>query len=407
MLSPLVLPIVCNKYNISCILFDKDFKILEFSDNLFAFASNKDKINIGEDVRDSFWELVGFESKLKTVYENKKEYVLIPMISKNDIFYDINIEICYLEDSQKVYIAMFSRQSNFSLAYLNMMQKINQDNLYHEKYNENMQTKEKYFNLINQKLISFHIDSAGFIIEVNEACSLFFGFTKNQMIGNHFSNYFFSRDIKNSSLTVSSILRAVDLNGIDVFFHTDIIPLNSEKVCNNNIIICQDITYLKKIETELEYAVNHDSLTGLPNRKHLINKLENYIETQKYFALCFIDLDKFKNINDTYGHHAGDMYLKHVGEVLAHLLRENDLVARIGGDEFVMLFEYNDGISYIESTIKRIEAITKEKPLYYNEDIIIPIQYSLGTSIYPQNGKNIQELLAYADEQMYAKKKKK
>ena len=359
-LSGLILPIICKKYNISCILFTEDFKIVEFTDNLIDFTNNPTTITVGADLREFFWEFVGLEEKLKDLNVINKDYLHIPMISKRDIFYDVNIELCYLETKKVFYIGMFTKQSQLTMDYVQAIQLTNQENLYNEYQKEDTKNNEIYYNLINQKLISFHIDDKGIIIEVNEACMSFFALNQSDMIGSHFSKYFFSRDIKISSTQVGSVLRARDLNGVDIFFHTDIIPM--KLTYNNmpdNIIICQDITYLKKIQSELEYSVNHDSLTGLPNRSMLMNKIENAIfeskNSEDFFALCFIDLNKFKKVNDEYGHHVGDMLLKHLGEVLSDIIRDKDTIARLGGDEFVILFEHLESLEYLNLTLKRIE----------------------------------------------------
>jgi diguanylate cyclase (GGDEF)-like protein len=409
-LSGLILPIICKKYNISCILFTEDFKIVEFTDNLIDFTNNPTTISVGEDLREFFWEFVGLEEKLKDLNVINKDYLHIPMISKRDIFYDVNIELCYLETKKVFYIGMFTKQSQLTMDYVQAIQLTNQENLYNEYQKEDTKNNEIYYNLINQKLISFHINDKGIIIEVNEACMSFFALDQNDMLGSHFSKYFFSRDIKISSTQVGSVLRARDINGIDIFFHTDIIPM--KLTYNNmpdNIIICQDITYLKKIQSELEYSVNHDSLTGLPNRSMLMNKIENAIfeskNSEDFFALCFIDLNKFKKVNDEYGHHVGDMLLKHLGEVLSDIIRDEDTIARLGGDEFVILFEHLESLEYLNLTLKRIEEISKKSPLYYNEDLTIPLSFSLGISIYPKDGDNIEDLLHHADEKMYEDKK--
>ena len=409
-LSGLILPLICKKYNISCILFTDEFKIVEFTDNLKDFASDSKILTIDSDVRDFFWEFVGLEEKLKDLNINNKDYLHIPMLSKKDIFYDVNIELCYLETNKVFYIAMFTKQSKLTMEYVQTIQLTNQENLYNEYQKEDTKNNEIYYNLINQKLISFHINNKGIITEVNEACRSFFALEQNDMIGSHFSKYFFSREVKVSSTEVSSVLRARDVNGVDIFFHTDIIPM--KLTYNNmpdNIIICQDITYLKKIQSELEYSVNHDSLTGLPNRSMLMNKIENAIfeskNSEDFFALCFIDLNKFKNVNDEYGHHVGDMLLKHVGEVLSDIIRDEDTIARLGGDEFIILFEHLKSLEYLNLTLKRIEEISKKSPLYYNEDLTIPLSFSLGVSIYPKDGDNIEDLLNHADEKMYEDKK--
>jgi diguanylate cyclase (GGDEF)-like protein/PAS domain S-box-containing protein len=409
-LSGLILPIICKKYNISCILFSEDFKIVEFTDNLIDFVNDSKEITVYSDIRDFFWEFVGLEDKLKDLNINNKDYLHIPMLSKRDIFYDVNIELCYLETNKVFYIAMFTKQSKLTMDYVQAIQLTNQENLYNEYQKEDTKNNEIYYNLINQKLISFHIDDKGIITEVNEACISFFGLNQSDMIGSHFSKYFFSREIKVSSTQVGSVLRARDLNGVDIFFHTDIIPM--KLTYNNmpdNIIICQDITYLKKIQSELEYSVNHDSLTGLPNRTMLMSKIENAIfeskNSEDFFALCFIDLNKFKKVNDEHGHHVGDMLLKHIGEVISDIIRDEDTIARLGGDEFVILFEHLKSLEYLNLTLKRIEEISKKSPLYYNKDLTIPLSFSLGVSIYPKDGENIEDLLNHADEKMYEDKK--
>jgi diguanylate cyclase (GGDEF)-like protein len=410
MLSGLILPIICKKYNISCILFTDDFKIVEFTDNLIDFADDSKELTVNSDIRDFFWEFVGLEESLKDLNINHKDYLHIPMLSKRDIFYDINIELCSFETNKVFYIAMFTKQSKLTMDYVQAIQQINQENLYYENQKEDIKNNEIYLNLINQKLISFHINEKAIITEVNEACTSFFGLNQSDMIGSHFSKYFFSREVKISSTEVSSILRARDLNGIDIFFHTDVIPmkLNYNNTLDN-IIICQDITYLKKIQSELEYSVNHDSLTGLPNRSMLMKKIENAIskseDLEEFFALCFIDLNKFKKVNDEYGHHVGDMLLKHVGEVLSDIIREEDTIARLGGDEFVILFEHLKSLDYLDLTLKRIEEISKKNPLHYNEELTLPLSFSLGISVYPQDGDNIEDLLNHADEKMYENKK--
>jgi diguanylate cyclase (GGDEF)-like protein len=409
-LSGLILPIICKKYNVSCILFTEDFEIVEFTDNLIDFTNDSKSITVNSDIRDFFWEFVGLEEKLKDLNINNKDYLHIPMLSKRDIFYDINIELCYFETNKVFYIAMFTKQSKLTMDYIQAIQLINQENLLYENQKEDIKNNEIYFNLLNQKLISFHVSEKGIITEVNEACMTFFGLNQSDMMGSHFSKYFFSREVKISSTKVGNILRARDLNGVDIFFHTDIIPM---KLTNNNapdnIIICQDITYLKKIQSELEYSVDHDSLTGLPNRSMLMKKIENAIlkskNSKEFFALCFIDLNKFKKVNDEYGHHVGDMLLKHVGEVLSDIIRDEDTIARLGGDEFIILFEHLKSLAYLDLTLKRIDEISKRNPLNYTEDLTIPLSFSLGVSIYPRDGENIEDLLNHADEKMYEDKK--
>ena len=146
MLSGLILPIICRKYNISCILFSKDFKIVEFTDNLKDFANDISNLNINSDIRDSFWGLVGVEGNLKDLDNKVKNYLHIPMLCKEDIFYDINIEICNIETDKELYIAMFTRQSKLSMNYLHVIQQINHENLHYANQKEDM---KNIFNLLS------------------------------------------------------------------------------------------------------------------------------------------------------------------------------------------------------------------------------------------------------------------
>lgn len=100
----------------------------------------------------------------------------------------------------------------------------------------------------------------------------------------------------------------------------------------------------------------------------------------------------------------GDMLLKHIGEVLSNVIREEDIIARIGGDEFVILFEEYESEEYLDKTLKRIEKISKKTPLLYNENLTIPLSFSLGVSIYPKDAEDMETLLNIADEKMYKNK---
>jgi diguanylate cyclase (GGDEF)-like protein/PAS domain S-box-containing protein len=107
------------------------------------------------------------------------------------------------------------------------------------------------------------------------------------------------------------------------------------------VLVFQDVTHMRQVQTQLRHQTLHDALTGLPNRKQLENKLHDAIEDAEVrgteHVLCFLDLDRFKIINDTAGHSVGDMFLRAATEAIRRQVRETDLVARLGGDEFAIL----------------------------------------------------------------------
>ena len=159
----------------------------------------------------------------------------------------------------------------------------------------------------------------------------------------------------------------------------------------------------------LKKVAHHDSLTELPNRYLLLDRLSQAIASsnrnQTSFALCFIDLDGFKPVNDKYGHDAGDFVLREVGRRLTECIRENDTVARIGGDEFVLILVDVEIASGIHATLDRILAAIK-KPIAIPEGVEVIISLSMGVTIFPEDLSAPDDLLNHADEAMYVAKNK-
>lgn len=168
----------------------------------------------------------------------------------------------------------------------------------------------------------------------------------------------------------------------------------------------RDITEQTKLREKLEYQANHDALTGLPNRLLLIERIEKAIHQRtsenKKMALLFFDLDRFKMINDSLSHVAGDELLCAVAERLQYVVRQDDLLARLGGDEFVMIcesFRTRDQITKLAHKILQCF----EKPFHIaGRDITIGS--SIGISIYPDDGTSVNTLLSHADMAMYQAK---
>lgn len=402
-----ILSLICEKNGISYITFSKNFKILDFSQNALILANDKKAMCKGNDLQDVFWEFVGLEKNILKLLNRTTKSFDIPMIYKNSSYYDTEIELFKDEKNEDIFIAYMVKKSESSVKYLQTIQDINKKTLYLQT-NDTKEIKRNYYDLINKQLITFQVDMQGLITEVNQVCSKFLGKNSDQIVGSHFSNFFQTRNstLKNSE---EKIFNAINSLGQEIFFHADIIPVKKNNIIYENIIICQDVTYLKRIEKELEYAASHDSLTGLANRTLLLHKIDEAISQSKeensMFGLCFIDLDKFKPINDTYGHHAGDMLLKHVASILEHFVRDFDTVARIGGDEFIILFQHIESIEYLNTAIQRIKNIPQKNPLIYSEDDTISFNFSLGLSIYPTDANSAKSLLEFADKAMYRAKK--
>jgi diguanylate cyclase (GGDEF)-like protein/PAS domain S-box-containing protein len=172
------------------------------------------------------------------------------------------------------------------------------------------------------------------------------------------------------------------------------------------IVVITDITAQKQAENELRYMANYDHLTGLPNRNLLLERIEHAValsaRNKNSLAIFFIDLDRFKQVNDTLGHDVGDMLLKEIAQRLSKVLRIDDTLARIGGDEFVVLLERFSSSETLSKIAKKI-IDTIEQPLTL-QDTMVSIGSSIGIAIYPKDGTNSAELLKNSDIAMYSAK---
>lgn len=172
----------------------------------------------------------------------------------------------------------------------------------------------------------------------------------------------------------------------------------------SNIIIASDINERKISEARIERLAYFDPLTGLPNRSQMHETLEKFMqEDGQLLALLFIDLDRFKPINDTMGHPAGDQVLKQVAQRLASSVREQDLVARIGGDEFTVIMPaLNNLQEAMEEAIDVSEMILHQMMLpFVIDDHQLYLSASVGVALFPENAMSGMELLRNADTAMY------
>lgn len=169
----------------------------------------------------------------------------------------------------------------------------------------------------------------------------------------------------------------------------------------------QDITERKNFEEQIKHLASHDSLTGIPNTRVAIDRIQIAIKqanrNDTMVAVLFLDLDGFKIINDSFGHEAGDCVLKEVANRLVSCLREVDTVARIGGDEFLIVLS---GIKVSDCAAKVADKVIKEvsRPISFKgEDLNVGT--SIGVALYPTNGDEADFLVKVADHAMYAAKK--
>ena len=170
--------------------------------------------------------------------------------------------------------------------------------------------------------------------------------------------------------------------------------------------IAQDITKRKLAETRVQYLAFYDALTGLPNRSLFQDRLGKAIAGARrrhdMLAVFFLDLDRFKIINDSLGHSTGDLLLRQVAERLKQQIREQDTVARVGGDEFLVVISDIHDISDAAKAAERIVAALSEA--FAIQDRFLKVSCSLGISIYPEHGSDSETLIKNADAAMYGAK---
>lgn len=170
--------------------------------------------------------------------------------------------------------------------------------------------------------------------------------------------------------------------------------------------VSRDLTERRKIEERMRYMAQHDTLTALPNRTLFADRLQKALQYasrhQKSLALMLLDLNKFKPVNDTHGHAVGDLLLQQVAERLKQAIRASDTVARVGGDEFIILLPQIDEPHHALMVAEKIQqAIAKPFDIHGLE---VQISCSIGTSCYPADGLTDLVLSKIADERMYQQK---
>lgn len=205
----------------------------------------------------------------------------------------------------------------------------------------------------------------------------------------------------------SQSYRIKDANGNMKWVHTDIIPYFDEDgthIRTDGIV--KDITDKKNHIESLAFMADHDYLTKLPNRRYFERNLQDLIESsrknQQKFAVCYLDLDRFKYINDTLGHEIGDEFLIKFAKRLRKFLGSDTFFARIGGDEFAVCLHDSNGI---ENAIDLAKKLIKEveKP-FYIEDYELFVTTSIGISMFPIDGEDSRTLLRNADTALYKAK---
>lgn len=251
----------------------------------------------------------------------------------------------------------------------------------------------------------FSVSSEGIITDVNKEVTRLLGYKSQQLIGLHINH--FLRDENqlvnmNEALTGASKLvetKLTNKKGETLDVKITIVRIVIDGKITGLYGIVKDITEQKRAEKKNHFLAYHDELTQLPNRRYFEQTIAQLIVESQTFSLLYIDFDRFKRINDTFGHLFGDRILEKIGEKLTAVLQEDCVVARLAGDEFaVMVPSHFDSKEIAENILVEFNLPIKIDGSEFT------LTASIGISEFPKDAKTSEEMLKYADIAMYAVK---
>ncbi|MFD1357232.1 EAL domain-containing protein [Fictibacillus halophilus] len=281
-----------------------------------------------------------------------------------------------------------------------------------------LESEQRYKSLFdhNPDMI-YSMDMNGYITSVNPALIQTLGFSKKDMLQAHALNFVCKKDhkrvvehfrlaIHDKPQTFVTSIRKKD--GSEIVCSITNIPIVVNQAVVGVYGISKNITWQKNAEEKIERLAFHDSLTGLPNRNQFEKRLRELVEenhhTKNKLAVMFIDIDHFKIINESLGHHIGDVVLKHVSKQLRQTIKGDDLLCRFAGDVFTLILPTLDKPGEVIDTANRIAEALK-MPIYLDGQEYT-VSASIGISIYPNDSKEADVLIKNADIALHKAKEK-
>ncbi len=282
------------------------------------------------------------------------------------------------------------------------------------------------FIVSNSPDIIYMLDQKGHFVFINERATTLLGFEPDTMTGKHYSEFVHQDDLEKakfafderrsgmrSSRNVEFRLLCADNTHVRYFeSYTITIELNAmgvygEDTTTESFIgtygVARDISERKRAEEVINFQLYHDQLTKLPNRTLFRDRLKLAISqarrNKSQLAVMYLDMDRFKVINDSLGHLAGDQLLQTVSSHLRDCLRDSDTLARVGGDEFNLLLPDILGHNDVASVAEKILNKLKDPIILDGYEVVV--SFSIGISVFPDNGEEMDQLIKRADMAMY------
>jgi diguanylate cyclase (GGDEF)-like protein/PAS domain S-box-containing protein len=258
------------------------------------------------------------------------------------------------------------------------------------------------------------VDPEGRLLFVNASFQRIFGYAPDEVLGRQLFSLLHPHDLEITTAQAERVMagelqrhfrnRYVHKDGhtVDIQWSARWLPEHRVRIG-----VGHEVTELRRAELELEHRANHDSLTGLPNRHRLRAELQAAIERAAGegggLALLYIDLDGFKRVNDRGGHAVGDRLLRELAGRMQRVVRQNDLVARVGGDEFVVLLPDCRNVQAAREVSESLRA--RVTAPYRLPEGLFQLDASIGMAMFPADGADAEALLKHADRTMYAAKR--
>lgn len=267
----------------------------------------------------------------------------------------------------------------------------------------------------------FRIEESGQIIEANPAFNRIFGFEvldwATAPADHNFSERFVTPEDfitlmdqvqtigRQSKFNAQLLRRDGTLIWGEISAHWSLDPKNQVPYVEG---ILSDVTERRRVELDLQRRATRDCLTGVFSRGSFYEKLNSVLAAARYeqstFAVLYLDLNDFKNVNDTHGHHCGDIVIQELVRRINAQIREHDIFGRIGGDEFCIVLENVRSLCDVDAVIRKIHRVADE-PVRINDEKSVSVGLSVGVAMYPEDGESPEVLLQRADQAMYIEKR--
>ncbi|MCH9698318.1 MAG: EAL domain-containing protein [Gammaproteobacteria bacterium] len=328
-------------------------------------------------------------------------------------FYLVGISLAAKGANHLIHNSLRLRFDNYSLVGEIEERQQAEDELYQQK--ERLQIT---FSAMAEGVVTTSVN--GIIEYINPAVERMFGWSPQDIVGKQVQHVFMYYDENTGQSTdgaiticLTEVCQSKKINAVSTSagdrkiveeVATPLKDRNGKMV--GSVAIVRDITLASEHKRQLAYQASHDIVTGLPNRILLLDRLEHAfnkaLRSNSQVAVLYLDLDRFKHINDSFGHAAGDQLLLTVSQRLCTTIRQEDTVARIGGDEFVLVLE---GLATMMQANVVAEKIIENLALpVVIENQKITVGVSIGISLYPDDGNSVETLLKNADTAMYQAK---